>query len=239
MFWLDVIFSVTVAFLIGLPFLSTYPRFDIVPYDRLFSSLSALSVVILVWERIADSRWKRLYGLMKRIYLHDGECKLQLNLAELCLRVGRLSDDPFPDQSRFQTVADILKRSGRFHHFDLLYPKTELESLAKWVGKYRKDFDDIRKSISDFQKEVPRTNHLIWGFMTGRFVDFLDLRPKEDKLVPVDSDGKANTVFAIKPTERERVMDFIEKTGKASSYMHRANDETWAREILQSRTNQA
>jgi hypothetical protein len=235
MFWIDRILIAVLVILIVLPFLSVYPTFDRFPYELLFSALGAASIVGLAWERIADSRRKRLYRLMKRVYLDNGHLKLHRTLESVCgdVRAWNIVGEEF--REAIQKSVSTLQRLGRFSRVDDLYPKCvteELRMLSRWVGEYLDDRKDFASRVGQFRKRLPGTSeNLFWAIAKGE----IELRTDGRQLVPYyrPSGMKAEGYAAPEGYYEKAITEFEEGLAKDSAFVLKHRNGTWRKEILE------
>jgi len=234
MFYTDWFFLLLLIGLPALSFLSIDPPSLRYSPELFFSALGSASIVVLAWERFANSRMDQLRRLMEHVYLDGGQIKLYQNLRSVCnhvrLRYGLAVDS----QNKLQHATSILERRGRFHRVDHLYPKKvigELHSLSERIGEYVKDWDDCRTRIIGFDKNEPRgVFQLVWAIVKGQ----VELREQEGMLVPYlkGSTRKADAYAALDGDSGKRVVAFVEKLRQESRYLRRIEDSTWRTEIL-------
>ena len=153
---MDWFFLLLLVGLMILPFLSVHPEFYRFPYELFFSALGSASVVILAWERIANSRVAQLRLLMERVYYSDEKGKGYLYKALRSIFIAtkkrkRIQDE---DAKNVRRAASILEQSGSFHGVAYLYPKKtlgELHNLSHQIDEYNKDREDFEERIKGFK----------------------------------------------------------------------------------------
>jgi len=238
MFFSDIIFGTILVVLLVLPFVSAAPAFKEFPYDLFFSALGAASIVILAWERIADRREVRLGQLMKRVYFDKTEIELDRTLRTMCSNILQCQPLLGEESRKIGEAISILKRSGRFHRVDDLYPKKvlgELENLSQWIKKYEQDWNDLVRRIGEFEG--------------GRFRDYYEdirrimrgdqeIRLKGESYISYGiPDGEPRKAWASFDRKTgEEFLTLVKKLKEESSFWHRLDDSTWKTEILH-RTN--
>jgi len=234
MFLTDWLFLVL---LIGLPavsFLSLDPPSLRYSPELFFSALSAVSIVVLAWERIADSRGTQLRQLMKRLYLDSGEVELHQTLRTICNYVKRCDGLSGEESETIHRAISILERSGRFHRIDRLYPKKaqeELRKLSPWLREYREDWNDWRSRLVEFEGTYfISPNSTLWAIAKGQ----VELREHDGLLVPYlrGSLSRADKYAALSREQGKKALAFIDSLRRESRYMRRLEDSTWKREIL-------
>jgi len=235
MFYTDWFF---LSLLIGLPLLS-FMSFNCLSLryspELFFSAVGAASIIVLAWERIAEGRGTELRLLMERIYSDKGEIKLQRVLALICSRVkDHYGMEPIEFNMLLKTVL-ILKRSGRFHDVDRLYPKkamNELSVLLKWVNEYAKDNEDFKKDLRErydgkFYDHWYHVLRVMKGDAGIRFDGheyYSYSKPDGSRVPSWPRFGQENGL---------EFLALVEELKKESCFFARIEDSTWRREILE------
>jgi len=153
MFLLDGSFATIVIVLVVISLSAGYPDFKAFPYTSFFSALSAASVIVLAWERLAGSRAVQLNQLMKRVYLEEGEIKLQRVLTTICNKVRALRAIETSERNGLSRPVTILDGSGRLRGLDYLYPRKSVQQLRELfvhVDNYNSDHEDLLRRIREF-----------------------------------------------------------------------------------------
>jgi len=234
MFYTDWFFLLLLIGLPALSFLSIDPPSLRYSPELFFSALGAASIVILAWERIADSRRVQLRQLMKRVYLDKGEVELYQTLRVVCDYVRRSDGLSGEEAKTIQRVISILERSGRFHGIDCLYPKKaqeELRELSPWLREYHEDWNDWRSRLVEFEGTYFISNHsTLWAIAKGQ----VELREHDGLLVPYlrGSLNRADKYAALSRERGKKALAFIDSLRRECRYMRRLEDSTWKREIL-------
>lgn len=235
LFYTDWLF---LSVLVGLPilsFLAVEPLSLRYSPELFFSALSAASIVVLAWDRIAESRVVQLHRLMRRVYLNEGEVKLYLTLKSIRDNVV-LSKGPGLDvQQQLQRAVYILKHQGQYRGIDRLFPAKatdELQSLSQWIGEYVNDWRDWLKRIGEFYTspfDLPQ--ELLQSMAAGR----VELREQNGFYVayPKQSNTRDYSWSRVDRELGENAVTFVETLKQESKYLRRLEDGTWRREIIE------
>jgi hypothetical protein len=234
LFYTDWFFLSLLIGLVVLSFLSVDPPSFRYSPELFFSALGAVSIVVLAWERVADSRGKRLDRLMERVYFDKEQIKLYQSLRSICNSVRGYNGLSGEESKKIRQAISILERSSSFPRVDRLYPKEALEELRKlppWVEQYHKDWGDWAKRIREFEeKEFPVPDSPLWAMAT----DQVELREQQGLLVPYlkGTTSRADRYAALERADGEKALAFFEKLEQEARYVRRVKDGTWSKEIL-------
>lgn len=203
--------------------------------ELFFSALAAASIIVLAWERIAHSRGIQLRRLMRRVYLHGGETKLQQTLGSICFTVRQCESISDDDKRNLPYAIQILRRAGRFHGVDRLYPKNglqELSVLLKWVNEYAKDLDDFIGAVKQIHGgKFHEYRYHVLRVMRGDAEMRFDGHEYHSYSKPGGEPRPAWPRFGQK--DGEEFLALVDRLQKESKFFSGIKDSTWRREILQ------
>lgn len=235
MFRSDLLFATIVVVLLVLPFLSLYPSFEKFPYDSFFSALTAVSVVILAWERIADGRGQRLQSLMRRVYLDHGEFKLFKTLTSISKAVAEKKSLSQQEVDCIMGAAAILRLAGRYHRIDYLYPRkglAELEALLQPLLDYDLAWQDIRDQVEVLVADKPELKELVYHLLRRYLI--LEEDEAGDFLPYIANPwARAGAFASLNHEEGRRIRDFVESFRSKQARNKGIHSPIWGVEIIQ------
>lgn len=186
MFRSDIIFVTILVALVVLPFGSVAPGFQQFPYQLFFSALAAASIVILAWERVADRRSQRLQNQMRHLCLNGQGLELLDALNTIVNSVERHVSIPENSERLVNKAAEFLRRYGRYHRIDILYPKGAIENvdhLHKAMRQYNEVWKPMQRQIEGLLHNRPDLETLTWDLL-----DAIPTKRRPDARVPSAKD---------------------------------------------------
>jgi hypothetical protein len=118
-------------------------------FHVIISFVTAVSVFVLVWERLHEMVSHRLE------YIHEHVlCKLHENCSfnKNNIQYGGLYPSSYLEKENIQKLVDKLKRLGAFIYIIKLYPKeitSPLQKLSHIAEKYNKNIEELKKFKKD------------------------------------------------------------------------------------------